>query len=244
MFADFIARAVGATLAAVSLPTRAPKDIYSNAVGERERPTWDLPAMFGLHNAPSALPFVKQDSYLSPLHAHCIARAVSRTALTLRFQLVCRGPPGSWHGSRLRLGLADHAASVSRVCTQNFVLCSFFLLLFFFFFLLSICVPVINQLVEEKNSFCFLFLQSITQSITRKSIRKSIFNVRIIIRCTLILSQTAFHSAVPWCPSHIYIYIIYNRKIRSNERLGWLAPACQLCRLHTRVRVQLSVLWK
>ena len=25
-----------------------------NIVGERERPNWDFPAMFGLHNVPSA----------------------------------------------------------------------------------------------------------------------------------------------------------------------------------------------
>ena len=70
-------------------------------------PTWDLSAMFGLHNVPSAhsFPFVKQDRSTCRRYMRTVycqnGEQVSRTVLTLRFQLVCRGPPGSWHGSRL-----------------------------------------------------------------------------------------------------------------------------------------------
>ena len=68
-------------------------------------PTWDLPAMLmlGLHNVPLAhsFPFVKQDRSTCRRYMRTVycqnGEQVSRTVLTLRFQLVSRGPPGSWH---------------------------------------------------------------------------------------------------------------------------------------------------
>ena len=69
--------------------------------------TWVLPVMFGLHNMPSAhtFPFVKQDRSTCRRYMRTVycqnGEQVSRMVLTLRFQLVCRGPPGSWHGCRL-----------------------------------------------------------------------------------------------------------------------------------------------
>ena len=66
---------------------------------------FDFPAMFGLHNVPSAhsVPFVKQDRSTCRRYMRTVywqnGEQVSRTVLTLRFQLVCRGPPGSWHAA-------------------------------------------------------------------------------------------------------------------------------------------------
>ena len=61
--------------------------------------------MFRLHNVPSAhsFPFVKQDRstcrrYMRIVHWRN-GEQVSRTVLTLCFQLVSRGPPGSWHAA-------------------------------------------------------------------------------------------------------------------------------------------------
>ena len=61
--------------------------------------------MFGLHNVPSAhsFPFLKQDRstcrrYMRIVHWQN-GEQVSRTVLTLRFQLVSRGPPGNWHAA-------------------------------------------------------------------------------------------------------------------------------------------------
>ena len=64
----------------------------------------DLPAMLG-HKVPS---FEVKQIYLSPLHAYYCQNGeqVSRTVLPYGFQLVSRGPPGSWH------------AAVS-ICTSN-----------------------------------------------------------------------------------------------------------------------------
>ena len=73
-------------------------------------PTWDLSAMFWLHNVPSAhsFPFVKQDRATCHRNMRTVycqnVEQVSRTVLTLRFQFVCHGPPGSWHATVARLG--------------------------------------------------------------------------------------------------------------------------------------------
>ena len=77
-------------------------------------PTWDLAAMFGLHNVSSAHSFPYSFPYSFPLKTERYMRAVychnseqvSRTVPTLPFQLVCqcRGPPGSWHEGSDRCG--------------------------------------------------------------------------------------------------------------------------------------------
>ena len=65
------------------------------------------PLISGLHNVPSvqSFPFVKQDRAICRRYMRTVyyqnGEQVSRTVLTLRFQLVCHGPPGRWYGSRL-----------------------------------------------------------------------------------------------------------------------------------------------
>ena len=61
-----------------------------------------MPPMSGLHNVPSAhsFSFVKQDRYtcyMRTVYWQNGEQVMSRTVLTLRFQLVSRGPLGSWH---------------------------------------------------------------------------------------------------------------------------------------------------
>ena len=65
-------------------------------------PPWDLPAMFGLHNVLSAhsFPYVEQDISICRRYYNCQnGEQVSRTVLTLCFQLVSRGAPRSWHAA-------------------------------------------------------------------------------------------------------------------------------------------------
>ena len=70
--------------------------ILVNIVGERERPNLDLPAMFGLHNVPSAhsFPFVKQDRSTCRCYMR-IAHWQNGTYLTLS----ARQSPGSLHAA-------------------------------------------------------------------------------------------------------------------------------------------------
>ena len=76
--------------------------MFKTLLASGSDPTWDLPAM---HNVPSAhsFPFVKQDRstcrrYMRTVHWQN-GEQVSRTVLTFCFQLVSRGPPGSWHAA-------------------------------------------------------------------------------------------------------------------------------------------------
>ena len=61
--------------------------------------------MFTLHDVLSAhsFSFVKQDRATCRRYMHAVncqnGEQVSRTVLTLCFQLVCHGPPGSWHAA-------------------------------------------------------------------------------------------------------------------------------------------------
>ena len=56
--------------------------------------TWDLPAMFGLHNVRSTQLSVREarQIYLLPLQAYC-------TLAERYLPYASRGPPGSWHAA-------------------------------------------------------------------------------------------------------------------------------------------------
>ena len=82
-----------------------------NVLASGSDPTWDLPAMFGLYNVPSAhsFPFVKQDKstcrrYILRTVYFQNSEQVSRTVyiyLPYAFRSSVVGPPGSWHAAVL-----------------------------------------------------------------------------------------------------------------------------------------------
>ena len=76
-----------------------------NIVGERERPNLDLPAMFGLHNVPSAhsFPFVKQDRSTCRRYMR-IVHWQNGTYLTLS----ARQSPGNWHAAVCARAILAH----------------------------------------------------------------------------------------------------------------------------------------
>ena len=81
-----------------------------NIVGGSD-PTWDYPAMLGLHNVPSAhsFPFLKQDRSTSRRYMRTVycrnSEQVSRTIPTLWRQ---SWPPGCWHAAVLARAILAH----------------------------------------------------------------------------------------------------------------------------------------